>query len=33
LHLNIDGAGFDALEGDRADALDHVPAPFCYLGV
>jgi hypothetical protein len=33
LDLHVDGAGFDALEGDRADALDHESRPSCYLGV
>jgi hypothetical protein len=33
LDLHVYGAGFDALEGDRADALDHELAPDCYLGV
>ncbi len=30
LHLHVDGAGLDALEGDRRDALDHdLPSKTC----
>src|SRR5438552_805256 len=33
LYLHVDGAGLDALEGNRADALDHGSCLTCYLRV